>query len=223
MGILDSGEALSTQQVTDALSAANDLLDSWSIEQILVYQAARNVQTLSAATQSYAIGTGLTWDQPRPAAIVAAAVINAAGPGTEVHVCTAREWAAIEDRQSSSYLIKHLFYDRAVSNGQVYVSPIPLGSGLTIELITYNALTQFADTTSPIAIPAGYLRALKLGLAIELAPQYDMQPSQALAGNYQAALNHIKDLNAKLFGDIPAAGSPQAQQQQQQNPMKEAA
>ena len=47
---------------------------------------------------------------------------------------------------------------------------------------TYAAGTilQFADNTTPINVPNGTSRALKLALAIELGPQYDTDPSAAL-------------------------------------------
>lgn len=49
MGVLDSGEALSTQQLTDALAAANNLLSSWFEEQYVAFQELVSEQSESIA------------------------------------------------------------------------------------------------------------------------------------------------------------------------------
>jgi hypothetical protein len=206
LGVLDSGEALSTQQVADALAAMNNLIDQWGTDALMVYSEVRSVQTLVAATQSYTIGTGQAFNVPRPAAIAAAALINAAGPGNEVEVCSARRWAELPDRQSQSYAVRHLFYDRGYPTGNIFVSPVPLGSGLTLELLSYSPLTSFPDTSTSETIPAGYLRLMELGLAIELAPQYDMTVSPALQRNYNDAIARVRNLNAQMLGVEPPAG-----------------
>jgi hypothetical protein len=41
-------------------------------------------------------------------------------------------------------------------------------------------MPQFADNTTPLTLPAAYVRALVLSLAIELAPQYDVAPTPTL-------------------------------------------
>ena len=50
LGGLDSGEALSTQQLTDATQAANFLLESWYQEQVLTIQTLVLNYTLASGT-----------------------------------------------------------------------------------------------------------------------------------------------------------------------------
>lgn len=118
--VLDSGEGLSNQQLLDAQQAANNLLASWTNEQVRAIQTA--VQAFTLAGGAY----------------------------------------------------------------------------------TPAALLQFADLTTPITLPAGYERALPLGLAIELAPQYDMEPSAALAANFKEARAAATILQAAISGGAPA-------------------
>lgn len=96
IGVLDSGESLSSQQYSDALRVANNMLESWTSEQ---------VQFIKAAIAGFALAGGT---------------------------------------------------------------------------YTPAATLQFQDTTTPLTVPAGYVRAITLGLGIELAPQYDTVPSQTL-------------------------------------------
>jgi hypothetical protein len=70
---------------------------------------------------------------------------------------------------------------------------------------TPAAVLQFANATTPLVIPAGYVRAIQLAAAIELAPQYDMQPSPALVKTYTEARAAATPLLATVL-----AGAPQA-------------
>lgn len=221
--VLDSGESLSSQQISDGLLYTNDLLDSWSSDPLMALSVYRSVQSLTQQVQVYTIGTGQTWNITRPMEIEAAALINSAGPGARIEVVNAAKWASIPDRQAQSNLVRYLFYDRGYADGDCYVSPVPLGSTLSIELLMWNALTEFADTVTTISIDPGYLRMLKLAVAVEMAPQYDVSASQNLTANLMEARNVVRGLNATLLGRddpqsqgiaSPTGGSPPVPAQQ---------
>lgn len=199
-GIIDSGETPSTQQLADALEAVNAWIDSLSNNKLMIPQVTRSVQTLSATTQSYTIGTGQAWNIARPVAIEAAALVNASGPGEALQIVTAGEWAVIPDRQAQSFAVKKLFYDRGTPTGVCYVSPVPLGSGLTVELITWTPLNQFADTTTAITLPPAYQLFFELGLAKALAKQYDKALPAGAAEDFAAATASVASLNEGLWG-----------------------
>ena len=208
LGVLDSGESLSAQQLADALVAINALIDNWSSEQLMV--PAVNVQpfTLFTGQQKYTIGPGANFNIARPVAIEAAAlilIINGQTTQFPVEVLDAIKWSSIPDRGASANFVRFLFYDRASPTGNVYVSPVPLGG--SIELTMWTPLTQFADATTAVTMLPAYTRALQLAAALELAPQYDVQPSEALTHSYQDAMARVRTLNAQLLGGIqPPAG-----------------
>jgi len=211
LGILDAGGALSSSQLDDALLAANDMLDNWSSEELMVPALSLETFALVAGTQSYTIGTGLTFNTARPMAIEAAAHKNtmySAPYTTPIKVVNAAEWAAIDNRDQSNLIIDALFYDRAQSNAKVYVAPIPLGG--SIELTLWKALTQFADKTTQITVPSGYTLPMKLKLAMIIAPMYDVAPTDAMVKAYMDAMATIRDLNAALMARKPPAGQSDA-------------
>ena len=123
LGVLDSGENLSTQQLADALLAANNLLDAWTNEQIRIIQAI--VAAFTLAGGSFTAGTEL----------------------------------------------------------------------------------QFVDTVTPLNLPSGYLRALPLNLAIEIAAQYDVPPSASLLRQAQEARVAANPLLAKVSSAAVPAGA----------------
>lgn len=202
LGVLDSGESLSTQQLTDTLAATNNMLDNWSSEGLFALADLVTTFATVASTQSYSIGTAQAINLTRPVKISAAAFSNTAGPGGGIEVVNEKTWAVIPDRQSKSWVLKQLFWDRGNPTGTVYLSPVPLGV-LTVEIHTWVPLTQFADLTTPIAMLPGYLRMIELGVALEIAPQFDVTPSATLQALFADAASRVRKLNASLIGDVP--------------------
>lgn len=206
--ILEAGGAanLSTQQLDDALIVANQLIDSKSQDPYMANSASVNPFALSSGTQSYNIGSGQTWNLVRPSDIVAAELKLANGYSAPVKIVNAVEWASIDDRDRSSYLVQNLFYDRGSPTiGLVRLSPIPLGG--TMEIISWAAMTAFADKTTPITISPGYSRWLVLAFALEIAPSYGgAQITPTLLQDYADATATLRNLNAGLFGNPPPMG-----------------
>lgn len=207
LAVIDSGESLSAAQLADLKSAANDMFDNWSSEGLFALADLITTWTLAAGTQNYSIGAAQTINVARPVRIVAAAFRNSAGPGGPIEVVNEQKWASLPDRQRQSWVIDHLFWDRASGTGAVYVSPIPLGT-LTGEIHTWVPLTQFADLTTPITILPGYSLMIKLGLAMLICSQFSMNPPDSLRAEFADAAARVRKLNAGLLGDIPpeAAG-----------------
>jgi hypothetical protein len=131
IGVLDSGESLSTQQLADALVIANDLLASW-------YRA--QVNTLDV----------LITEQTKTISVLVTAFLLSAGTYTP-------------------------------------------------GIFAPSAEPAFPDTTTPITLPDGYDRTLKLALAVDMAPQYDMTVSKELLASLQ---------EAKAAVNLKPAGSP---------------
>lgn len=191
LGVLYSGESLSAQQLADALAAINNMLDNWSSQKLLVMRSLLQSQPYTAATQSYAL-TALK--------VEAAHNIVAAGPSNPIEVLNAEQWSRLPDRQAQSYMVRYCFYDRAASSPLIYFSPIPVATSGSAQLTLWVALTQFADLTTPVTFLPGYERLIKLGAAIELAPQYLLTPSPTLLENFKQATENVVTLNQSLFG-----------------------
>jgi hypothetical protein len=191
-GAMDSGGSISAAQLADALITVNEILDNWSVDGKMALAEALTAVSLVSGTQSYTLGT-------RAARIQGASVILAAGPTMPVKVLqSAAEWNSLEDRDSSSYLVRYLFYDRAATTPKIYLSPIPLGGSL--ELRTWIALTQFADATTPITLLPGYELPLRLSLAHKLSSEWDMPWSQTNQDALALALGTIQELNTQHLG-----------------------
>lgn len=202
LGVLDSGEGLSAQQLTDTLATANAIFDNWSSEGLFAIADLITTFPTVASTQSYTIGAAQTIALTRPVRIVAAAFKNSAGPGGPMKILNEQQWAALPDRQRLSWILEGLFWDRGTPNGVVYLSPVPIGV-LTVELHTWIPLTQFADTTTPITFAPGYLWMAELAVAMGIASVFDTAIPAAVSALFADAAGRIRKLNASLIGDIP--------------------
>jgi len=212
LGVLDSGESLSAQQLTDFLYNLNNAIDNRSNEQAEVLAVAIADFTLTANQQKYTIGTGQNFNTPRPVMITAAQhILPVAGETyqTPVEVQNARQWAANMDRGSTSLIVRKLFYDRQYPTGNVYLSPVPVTTS-SVELTMWNPLPQFSDTTSALTIPPGYADWYNLLGAMVMAPQFEMTPGVPLTSRYQDEIARIRNMNASLLGEMPPSGQTSA-------------
>ncbi len=213
IGVLDSGETLSAQQLSDALDLINKILDNWSSEQIQMPLPSNSIQSLVANNGSYTVGAASTWAiNPAPVRITSASLIQANNVTLPVRVLTSAEWDQVEDRSSTSNLIKGLFYARSTfpGFGTVYVTPVPASNGASLWLQYWIAFVQFIDTTSTNnSIPAGYLKAMEWELARDLSQKFDVPWSQNNETSRQESMKRLRDLNTEMWGQI-AAGLPAA-------------
>lgn len=211
LGVLDSGEPLTTQQLADALFKINNRLDNWSTEQSMVAPILLVQGTLSAGNQARTIGAGQQINTARPIAILAAVNKNplyGVSLDTPIKVCTAIEWAQIADRGNSGPLVKYLFYDRGFATGSVYFSPIPLGG--TVELTVWSPLTQFADATTPITVPPGYQELYQMAIAVIIAGQFSVQVPDSVQRQYDDCIARIRNNNAGIVAAMAPGGQTSA-------------
>jgi hypothetical protein len=211
IGVNDSGETLSTQQLSDMLDLTNKILDSWSTQQIQIPNVVTNAFALSASTGSYIVGTGGPWVTSPPVRIAEATLIMANSVVTPIKVVSAAEWADLPDRAAISDWVRFLYYAPPApigTTGIAYVSPTPKAGG-SVEAKYWQPLTQFADTTTVIAFFPGYLIALQWTLAKRMCSYFDVPWSQDNEADLETAMNAVRSLNAELWGLI-AQGSPVA-------------
>lgn len=143
LGVLYSGETLSASQLADALTAINAMLDNWSSQKLLVARSVLQSVTYTGGVQSYTLSA---------LKVEAGHNVLAAGPSSPIEVLNAEQWAKLSDRQASSYQVRFCFFDRAVTS-LIHFSPIPIAG--SAQLTTWQALTQFADATTPITLLPG--------------------------------------------------------------------
>ena len=208
LGAINIGDQPTGEESADALAALNGMVEAWATERLMMYTTARNLYPLVAGQQVYTIGpSGADWTAPRPMYIDTAGLIVSNADPTQVLerplkvLRTDKEWARIRMKAIPSTLPTHLYYDHFFNSspagaGNIALWPVP-SAVYQVALYTPLAISQFTAITQTLSLPPGYYRALVYNLAIELAPEFDREPSDVVVAIAEIAKSNIKRANVR--------------------------
>jgi hypothetical protein len=233
LGVGAPGETPGASESFNGLNKLNQMLDSWSGAEDLIYEIAINSYALSN-TQSFPIGPTATapFNVQRPIRIENADILITLGSGRVMrfpipNILSQEQWEQIEDRQATGTVPDKLYYDPQVPNAVLNLHPIPLAADPTqIELGTWTAIGPFATLATNANLPPTYARAIILGLQLELVPTYGNLASPQIVQMRQSQFNEaiavVRSLNSKVRMKPlpPTTGQPQQGQQPQINPQQ---
>lgn len=197
IGAVASGEAAQASEQADALVALNNLLDSYSTENLIIFNKVIETFSLIGGQQSYTIGTGGNFSTVRPINIEEAGILVTQGSQNveiPMDIITKDEWAAIQVKSTTSPIPMKLYNDSGYPFSTLYFWPLPSAAN-SVVLYSWKPLTDFATISTTISLPPGYNRLLQKGLAIELAPMFGKEVSQVLAAQYREAKSNVKRMN----------------------------
>lgn len=195
IGVLAEGETASANTTNDALSALNDLLDSWSNESLLVSPVVREVLSFASAgvKQVYTFGPGGDLTTARPVTIQTALIqINSSSPAIELplDMLNQDQYSAVVLKGTTSTYPTAIYIDDAYPALNMNVWPVPTDSTSKLIIYSQKPFTSAALST-PLSLQPGYLRALRFNLAIDLAPEFGKSAPQeviAIAEQSKAAI-----------------------------------
>ena len=162
---LGVGETLEAELASDGLEAANAMLESWSLDGLIIYTIQSNTFTLTSA-QTYTIGSGGAFNMARPDRIESA-YFSAGGLDYPLTIIDTEQWNDINVKNVSS-IPSCLKYDPATPLG--LISIYPTGTG-TLTINSFSPLQTFSSLTDVLAYPRGYKRAIDFCLAVEIASE----------------------------------------------------
>ena len=202
IGAIASGETPNSDEAADGLTALQQLLDSWSAEELLVFATTIQSVSLTANTASYTLGT-------RPVKILSADV-TISGVNFPLDVVGPEAWGNTPDKTDVSSHTKKIFCDYGYPTATLYVAPLPAASA-TVKLFQTTDLATLASGSTTFAMPEAYSRAIMYNLAIDLAPQYGRAVDGAVmkrADETKAALMKLlaSDAVGKSELELPSGG-----------------
>jgi hypothetical protein len=213
LGVLASTEPPAAEEASDALQTLNQLVDSWSNERLTVYAIARLDVPLIVGQALYTWGVpGGMIAHPRPLQ-VEGAVLSLAGQDLEwpLTAYSQADYTALAQKQLSNVYPQLWQYTPTYPLGELRLWPVPQEAH-TLGVFPWVPLPRFASLDTAITFPPGYERALRYGLALDLAPEYGREASTALVGAFAQALSAIKRTNTIVptLGLDPAFSGRQA-------------
>jgi hypothetical protein len=154
----------------EGLVFLNDMLSLWSTQNLLVPYLIQENFTLVVGTTNYTIGTGATWDTPRPLEIRSAFLRDTDGLDYPMKPISREVYNSILDKtvQGRPYMF---WYDNQYAEGEVnlYYAPEEVED---IYISSIKPLVRFAALGDTVTLPPGYELTLKLNLAKLWAPTF---------------------------------------------------
>ena len=214
IGAYNSMDNPQPAQMVDALEALNIMLHSWQVEGFLWLKKFA-LLTLVPGQASYAIGalspdtciyTDTLRQAARPTRIKSACYRNSSGYDMPMIPLAREDYAALTNKGSSGRPNQY-YYDPQTVQGIVTLWPVPIEAShlfLTVDRGIYDLV---ADTDN-YDVPQEWLRAIKWGLAVELAPEYAVPPGELarLEARYLAIRQSVADFDAEAVSTMIQPG-----------------
>lgn len=180
---LGSDEVPTAAESNDGLTALNAMIDSWSNENLMLYQIQEQSFTLSVGVSQYTIGSGGTINVTRPLVITQAYVQDTSTNKYLMKIVERPEWNELttSGSQETSQIPEILFYDPAFPLGIINIFPVPLLS-YSVYFDSRLQLSQLATLTTALSLPVGYERALVYNLAVEISSMFGIPIPPVPAG-----------------------------------------
>jgi hypothetical protein len=112
-------------------------------------------------------------------------------------ICTADEWAAIDDKTRTGVYVESMFYDQGFPTGNIYVTPKPYGGNMW--LWTFEAIPQLPAQTGTVQLAPGFEQAIVDLAAVELCIAFQRPVTQELMASATQAKQVIVELCAEIF------------------------
>lgn len=197
IGAIAVGETPSAEEQTDALSVLNDMIDSWGLENLLIFSKVKESFSLSGSTQDYTMGSGGTFNTARPNRIEAANILDGTAE-IPMAILTFEQWSQVSPKTLQSALPSHIYPDYTNPLVTISVWPIP-DSAKPLVLYSWKPLSQFASADDVLSLPPGYAKALRYNLAIELGPEYGKPLNDVVVQIAADAKENIKRMNVRPY------------------------
>lgn len=166
--VVGEGITPSSTKLTVGREVLNDLINSYSANNNLIYEDTYEVLTIPVSTQEITIGSTGTLSTGRPLKIKIATLKdnNVEYP---MKIIDEKEYQRYSNKTSITRPYK-LYYRNTWPNGTMYFESTT-DREYTLILTSLKQLSTFPDGTTDVALPDHYERFLKTNLTIEIAPE----------------------------------------------------
>ena len=191
-----SGESPTPAESSDGLISLNAMISSWQTERLNVYAFVDTAFTLVPTDYSYTVGPAGNFAlTPRPQKIESC-FVRASNIDYPVELIDKDRWFAIPDKAVTSDIPIYAYYEPTLTTGTLQLWPIP-NTAHSLHIVTWTTLIELASLATTVTLPQGYERALAYNLAIEVASEYEKQPSASVVDIARESKASIKRANQR--------------------------
>jgi hypothetical protein len=216
IGQLAEGEAPSADTAQDALSAMNQMIESWNTERLSVYATEDQVFLWPPSLASRTIGPTGDFVGNRPVQVNDATYFKdpASGLSFGIKMINQDQYSGIALKTVRSTYPQVMWVNDTYPDVTITIYPIPTKE-LEWHIVSVQPLAQPAVLATDLFFPPGYLRAFRYNLACELAPEFGVEPSPQVSRIAMTSKRNLKRVNNP--GDIMAVPYPLISSRQKYN------
>ena len=201
IGMLAEGETTSAEASADALTAMNQMIDSWNTERLAVFTTQEQVFTWPAGQLSQTLGPSGDFIGNRPIELDDSTyfVDTSNGISYGIKIINQQQYDGIAVKTVTSSYPQVIWVNTNYPNIDMHIYPVPTRA-LEWHFISVAELDKPATLSTQLAFPPGYLRAFRYNLACEIAPEFGVEPSPQVQRIAMTSKRNLKRINNP--GDI---------------------
>jgi hypothetical protein len=205
IGVLSGTEVPDNSDAAVASTILDQMLDSLQADRLWIFAIQRMLFVPAVLQQTYTLGPGGNFNvSPRPAKVTRYGVVSLSNPIQPIELpidsLTEAQWQSIPVKNITSALPQRVWDDQQFPLRNLNFFPVP---NVLVNFTVYQwaALTTWPDYVTDVTFPPGYMKALRLSLAIELAPSFGATAmvTPLLIKLAETAVGRIKAMNAPLI------------------------
>lgn len=195
LGVLAEGETPSAAISQDSMMALNQMIESWNTERLSVFCTQDQVFTWPSGLISRTLGPTGDFVGNRPVLLDDSTYyVGNNGVSYGVKFINQDQYNGIAVKTVTSTFPQVIFVNETFPNVEMYVYPRPT-QDLVWHFISVQELSQPATLATSLLFPPGYLRAFVYNLAMELAPEFGVEPSPQVKRIAMTAKRNLKRIN----------------------------
>ena len=194
LGVLAEGETTSAATSQDALVAMNQMIDSWNTERLSVFTTEDQVFTWPSGFISRTLGPTGDFVGNRPVLVDDATYFKAGTVSYGIKIINQQQYNGIAIKTVTSTYPQVLYVNMDFPNITLTVYPKPT-QDLEWHIVSVQELDQPATLATVLAYPPGYLRAFTYNLAMEIAPEFGVEPSPQVQRIAMTSKRNLKRIN----------------------------
>jgi len=195
LGILAEGETPSAAMSQDALMAMNQMIESWNIERLSVFCTQDQVFTWPSGLISRTLGPSGNFVGNRPVLFDDSTYFKAPnGVSYGVKFINQQQYNGIAVKTVTSTYPQVIFVNMTYPDAEMFIYPRPT-QDLEWHFVSVQELDQPAELVTELHFPPGYLRAFTYNLAMEIAPEFGVEPSQQVQRIAMTSKRNLKRIN----------------------------
>jgi len=192
LGVLAEGETPSAATSQDALLAMNQMIDSWNTERLSVYATQDQIFSWPAGEIRRTTGDFVG---NRPVLLDDATYYRApSGVSYGIKFINQDQYNGIAVKTATSTFPQVIFVNETFPNVEMYIYPKPTQT-LEWHFISVEELSQPALLSTELHFPPGYMRAFTYNLAMEIAPEFGVEPSPQVQRIAMTSKRNLKRIN----------------------------